>query len=526
MLNDVTDILPELLKGLGVSEQETAPNIDWRSHSNVVDRARKYLERLPGAVSGSDGHNRTFHAACVLVLGFELSKSEALDILSEWNQSCVPPWDQQELERKIREADKQTGERGYLRNASPDNWERLKDRLPPEKTKDTGKATAEPIDFEIIDSLTFYETEYATEFLIDGIMTEGQPQLYGGPSKSLKTTVLVDQCLSLAAGVPFLGKYDVPNEKRVLLLSSESGCATLKESAVRICKAKGIHLGDLGDQMHWGFRPPQLNAADHVLSLREIIEQQRIDVLAIDPAYLSLSLAGNEASNQFAVGAVLMNLTMLQADTGATPILATHFRMHMPPGTMPSLEHIAGAGFGQWARQWVLLNRREAFNDENPGNHQLLMAFGGSAGHVGAVALDINEGRIQDGRFWRVSVSQLSEFRQQQESEREQRKREREQATYENHRTAILRTMKAFPDGETKSHIRDTVGIGSKYFNPVFQDLLASMVIESCRFDRGEKLKSGDLKTYHGYRIVTQSQHNPDTRTQADTPGHCPTLSG
>ena len=82
--------------------------------------------------------------------------------------------------------------------------------LPPEdryKQQSDENRKPEPIDFEIVDSRTFAETQYATEFLIDGIMTEGQPQLYGGPSKSLKTTVLVDQCLSLAAGVPFLGKY-------------------------------------------------------------------------------------------------------------------------------------------------------------------------------------------------------------------------------------------------------------------------------------------------------------------------------
>ena len=529
MLNDVTDTLPELLKELGVSGQQATPNVDWRSHSAVVDRARKYVAKLPGAVSGNNGHNQTFHAACVLVHGFELSKPEALDVMSEWNQTCDPPWEQHELERKVSEADKQTGERGYLRNASPENWERLSSRTP---ILTTGKRESdenrklEPIDFEIIDSRTFAETEYATEFLIDGVMTEGQPKLYGGPSKSLKTTVLVDECLSLAAGVAFLGKYDVPNAKRVLLLSSESGCATLQESAVRICSAKGVHLADLGGQMHWGFRPPQLTAADHVLSLRQIIEQNQIDVLAIDPAYLSLNLAGNEASNQFAVGAVLMNLTTLQADTGATPILATHFRMHMPPGTMPGLENIAGAGFGQWARQWLLLNRREPFNDENPGNHQLVMAFGGSAGHAGAVALDINEGRIQDGRFWEVSVRPLSEFRRQLEDDRDQRKREKEQVTYENHRVAILRTMKGFPNGETKTQIRDTVGIGSKYFGPVFQDLLTSMEIESCQFNRGEQLKSGDMKTYHGFRIVSHQRSGPDTRTLPDSPGHCPEPSG
>ena len=52
--------------------------------------------------------------------------------------------------------------------------------------------TPKEIDFEIIDSRTFSESDYTTTFLIDGIMTEGQPQLYGGPSKSMKTSVLVD----------------------------------------------------------------------------------------------------------------------------------------------------------------------------------------------------------------------------------------------------------------------------------------------------------------------------------------------
>jgi hypothetical protein len=144
--------------------------------------------------------------------------------------------------------------------------------------------------------------------------------------------------------------------------------------------------------VHWSFRSPTLTAAKHILTLRSFIEKNQIDVLGIDPAYLAMGLQGNEAANQFAVGAVLMNLSTLQADTGVTPILASHFRMHMPIGTMPSLEHVAGAGFGQWARQWVLLNRREEFNDENPGSHRMLMSFGGSAGHAGAVALDNQRG--------------------------------------------------------------------------------------------------------------------------------------
>ena len=377
---------------------------------------------------------------------------------------------------------------------------------------------ADRIDFEIIDSRTFYETNYSTSFLIDGIMTKGQPQLYGGPSKSLKTSVLVDQCLSLAAGVPFLGRFNVLNAKRVLLLSSESGGATLKETAVRICKRKGVELPELERQLFWGFRPPMLTDAEHIATLKSFIQKNKIDVVGIDPAYLSMNFAGNEAANQFAVGAVLMNLTRLQADTGATPILATHFRMHMQPGVMPSLEHVAGAGFGQWARQWVLLNRREAFNDEYPGSHKLFMAFGGSAGHAGAVALDIEEGHIQNGRFWQVSVNHLSAIREQRENEREVRKRDQETRTYESHRAKILKAMRQNPDGASKTQIRDIAVLNSKYFERPFQDLLSAQEIEACIFDRGEVKMDKTLKTYSGFRIVDSASRG--TRTQSDTAGH------
>ena len=88
------------------------------SRLSTIERARKYLERMPASVSGSGGHNAAFHAACVLVLGFGLNKSEALVLMSEFNHRCQPPWSERELEHKINSADKQAGERGFLRDAT------------------------------------------------------------------------------------------------------------------------------------------------------------------------------------------------------------------------------------------------------------------------------------------------------------------------------------------------------------------------------------------------------------------------
>lgn len=85
-----------------------------RSDDDTIRRARAYIEKLPPAVSGSGGHNTTFHAACVLVLGFGLNPESAYPILAEWNTRCTPPWSDRDLRRKLDEADKQPGERGYL----------------------------------------------------------------------------------------------------------------------------------------------------------------------------------------------------------------------------------------------------------------------------------------------------------------------------------------------------------------------------------------------------------------------------
>lgn len=108
-------------------EQKEQPFIrDFYSSTSVVERARKYLAKISPAVSGQGGHNVTFHAACVLVMGFGLSDDESLSLLREWNQSCQPPWSERELIHKITSAQKQPGERCYLRNVQPERWQQVR----------------------------------------------------------------------------------------------------------------------------------------------------------------------------------------------------------------------------------------------------------------------------------------------------------------------------------------------------------------------------------------------------------------
>jgi hypothetical protein len=78
------------------------------------ERAARYLSKMPPAVSGEHGHDKTYRVACVLMLGFALSVDEAWPVIAEWNQGCNPPWSDADLRRKLDQANQQGGDRGFL----------------------------------------------------------------------------------------------------------------------------------------------------------------------------------------------------------------------------------------------------------------------------------------------------------------------------------------------------------------------------------------------------------------------------
>ena len=69
-----------------------------------LERARRYIAKCLPAISGQSGHNATFYVAAVLVHGFALGEADALVLLREFNQRCLPPWSEGELIHKIKSA--------------------------------------------------------------------------------------------------------------------------------------------------------------------------------------------------------------------------------------------------------------------------------------------------------------------------------------------------------------------------------------------------------------------------------------
>lgn len=80
--------------------------------AKLAPRIRKYLATVPGAVSGQGGHNDTLRTCGNVVHGFDLTPDEAWEFLAEWNAKCEPPWEDNDLRRKLDEAKANPGDRG------------------------------------------------------------------------------------------------------------------------------------------------------------------------------------------------------------------------------------------------------------------------------------------------------------------------------------------------------------------------------------------------------------------------------
>ena len=68
----------------------------------AMQSARNYLSKVPGAIEGQKGSNKTIFAACTVVR-FGLNDEDCMTLLREWNQKCQPPWTEKELQKKLRD---------------------------------------------------------------------------------------------------------------------------------------------------------------------------------------------------------------------------------------------------------------------------------------------------------------------------------------------------------------------------------------------------------------------------------------
>lgn len=355
----------------------------------------------------------------------------------------------------------------------------------------------------------FFAANFPREFLVRGVLVKGQPAILGGPKKALKSSIAIDLAISLDTGTPFLGfdRFAVPTPVKVLLLNGESGDATIQETAVRVAQARHIDPSSLG--IVWGMDLPQLTNAEHLRDLAALIRKYDITVVIIDPTYLCLLSGvradGPQASNVLDMGPVYKQIGDVCLAAGATPILTSHAKKGRGHDPL-DLDDLAYAGVAEFARQWVLVSRREDYQGD--GRHQLWLNVGGSVGHSFLGHLDIEEGTIGDdftGRTWKPTVSGYQEAKREQKSEREQEKVHERQAD-ESLVMKMIDDMEKVGDAATKTRLREGSPLSRPRTDSALERLRQQRLIEeyTATVPKGNKA-SQDATAYRRIRTACDS---------------------
>ncbi|MBL8800277.1 MAG: AAA family ATPase [Planctomycetia bacterium] len=351
----------------------------------------------------------------------------------------------------------------------------------------TAASRSQGWDWQPIDIAEIEAADYRLTWLVQRVLVANQPIIIGGPRKCLKTNLLVDLAVSLASGTDFLGHFKVYEPKRVVMLSGESGDYVLRETVRRVCAARDLSPADLSWRLAMQFALPQLSHAEHMDRLRAGLERQQVEFLIVDPLYLSL-LAGSGGNgprpeNLYEMGPLFAAISQACLSVGCTPALAHHSRRGASASNDPlELDDLAYAGVAEFARQWVLVNRRERF-DPKTGTSRLWLNVGGSAGHGGLWAVDVVEGRLSDdftGRQWAVSVETASEAREAEQDGSAAERKERRAKGQQDDEFAVLKALDELDRdraGAVTNRVRNLCGLSRDRVDQAIARLVSQGVI-------------------------------------------------
>jgi hypothetical protein len=366
----------------------------------------------------------------------------------------------------------------------------------------------ELVKFNRITSHELATGDFRLEYLIEGALVAGQPAIFGGAQKTLKTSLAVDAGVSLSVGGYFLGRMRVTRPCRVLMMSGESGLATLQETASRIAYAAGHRLEDL-DNLIWSDSIPKFASESHLDALEEFLRSDEIEVVFIDPCYLAMPSA--DAGNLMAQGELLRNIGDRCQRLGVTFCVLHHTKrgINKERFAVPELEDLAWSGFAEYFRQWVLIGRREEYRP-GTGDHRLWVNIGGSAGHQHLWGVAIDEGVPTDpgGRRWDVVVTSGTEAIEAVQSSRSEakakREAERDAAKADADREAILRAMVKHGKADTQSKLASIARISNARALAALTDLIDSGDVREVTVE-----KNG--RDFEGFEMASEADpDNPD----------------
>lgn len=213
----------------------------------------------------------------------------------------------------------------------------------------------------------------AMRWLVQGVWPDASHGPIAGAKKSLKTYSSMDLALSVASGLPFLGRFAVPQPRPVLYLLGEGGRVPGRRRFERIADSKCVDAAELaGDGMLlYAYDVAPLDSPEFLDFIRRTLDETQPGLVVMDSLY-AFHPAIDNVGNLYERGPMLAALG--HEFEGCSLALNDHFNKNTPGGL--DLDYIAQSGMGAWANSWMLQAHREDPRVDE-GEFRLTVQFGG-----------------------------------------------------------------------------------------------------------------------------------------------------
>jgi hypothetical protein len=193
---------------------------------------RREVERGKVAVEGQGGDLWTVKTAAML-RDFGVSEETALDLLdAEWNPHCEPPWEREDLARKVANAYRYAQKPGGIKAAAA---MQLEARLGA-KARERSRQRFTPLSWEDVQNLP------DPRWLLPGTLPESGVSMIYGPQASFKSFLALSVALDVATGLNTTGLaaegQDRPEPRHVLYIVGE-GAFGIRKRVEAWWKANG-----------------------------------------------------------------------------------------------------------------------------------------------------------------------------------------------------------------------------------------------------------------------------------------------
>ena len=176
------------------------------------------------------------------------------------------------------------------------------------------------------------------EELIGGILRRGHKMLISGSSKAGKSFLLMELCVALAEGRPWLG---FPCKKsKVLYVNLEIDPASAINRFLKIYDALGIPPKNMDSIILWNLRGHAVPLDQLVPKLIRRVKDKHFDAIIIDPIYKVITGDENSASE---MGAFCNQFDKICTETGCSTIYC-HHHSKGAQGMKKAMDRASGSG--------------------------------------------------------------------------------------------------------------------------------------------------------------------------------------